>query len=103
MAMYSLIQYSSSIITQFYYAYPSRSQYMYWDLAGNFFFFLTFGYTATIKTLNKFIPKNSLFSYSNILQLLFMFIVQLSGQILMVVAISGTFANYINYYLHGGQ
>ena len=48
MALYSLIQYTSTIMTQFFYAYPSDFQYLYWDLAGYFFFFLTFGYTETI-------------------------------------------------------
>ena len=53
MALYSLIQYTSTIITQVYYAYPSDFQYLYWDLAGNFFFFLTFGYTGTVDKLTK--------------------------------------------------
>lgn len=48
MALYSLIQYTSTIITQYFYAYPGQIQYLYWDLAGNFFFFITFGYTSTI-------------------------------------------------------
>ena len=49
----TLIQYTSTIITQVYYAYPSDFQYLYWDLAGNFFFFLTFGYTGTVNKLTK--------------------------------------------------
>jgi len=47
MAIYSLIQYTSSIICQIFYSYPGDFQYLYWDLFGNFFLFLTFGNTGT--------------------------------------------------------
>ncbi len=66
MALYSLIQYTSTIIAQFFYAYPSDFQFLYWDLAGNFFFFLTFGYTGTVSSLSRHVPNNSLFCLTNI-------------------------------------
>lgn len=88
MALYSLIQYTSTIICQFYFSYPADFQYLYWDLAGNFFFFLTFGYTSTVKTLSRHIPNNSLFCLTNIFQVVFMFIIQLIGQICMIITLS---------------
>jgi hypothetical protein len=89
MALYSLIQYSSTIIIQIYYAYPSDFHYLYWDLAGNFFFFLTFGYTGTVQKLSKERPNSSLFCVTNIFQVIFMFAVQLIGQIVMILALTG--------------
>eukprot|EP00919_Chromeraceae_sp_WS-2016_P027497 GHVR01065284.1.p1 GENE.GHVR01065284.1~~GHVR01065284.1.p1 ORF type:complete len:127 (+),score=1.17 GHVR01065284.1:682-1062(+) len=53
MAIYSLIQYTTTIICQIFYSYPSDFQYLYWDLACNFFFFLVFGYTETAESLSK--------------------------------------------------
>jgi hypothetical protein len=90
MALYSLIQYTSTIITQVYYAYPSDFQYLYWDLAGNFFFFLTFGYTGTVEKLTKERPNSSLFSITNIVQVLSMFLIQLIGQVCMIITLSGS-------------
>lgn len=89
MALYSLIQYTSTILIQFFFAYPSDFQYLYWDLGGNFFFFLTFGYTGTVEKLSKHIPNNSLFCLTNIFQVIFMFAIQLVGQISMILALSG--------------
>lgn len=90
MALYSLVQYSSTIITQYYYSYPADLQYLYWDICGNFFFFLTFGYTGTVKFLNKHVPPMSLFSFSNLFQVIFMFGIQLIGQISMIIALNGS-------------
>jgi hypothetical protein len=53
MAMYSLIQYTSALICQYYYAYPSDIKYFYWDIAGNFLLLLTYGYIGTCKKLTK--------------------------------------------------
>ena len=103
MALYSLIQYTSTIIAQIYYAYPSDFQYLYWDLGGNFFFFLTFGYTGTVQKLSKERPNNSLFSITNVFQVIFMFAIQLIGQIMMIIAISGEFNNDIQYSANGGE
>lgn len=91
MASYSLVQYTSTIIAQFFYAYPSDFHYLYWDLAGNFFFFLTFGYTGTVKNLSKHIPSSSLFSFTNIFQIVIMFAIQIIGQISMILALGGMF------------
>lgn len=52
MAMYSLIQYSSAVICQFYVTYPSDLSFLYWDIFGNFLFFVTFGYTQTAPVLS---------------------------------------------------
>ena len=102
MALYSLVQYSSTIIVQFFFSYPADFQYLYWDLGGNFFFFLTFGYTATADKLNKHIPNNSLFCFTNIFQVVFMFGIQLIGQICMMLALGGAFNADIDYSKNGG-
>jgi len=91
MALYSLIQYTTTIISEFYYAYPSDLQYLYWDVGCNFFFFLTIGYTGTVVALNKHIPNSSLFSVTNVFQVLFMFAIQVIGQISMILALSRVF------------
>lgn len=103
MALYSLIQYTSTILTQFFYCYPSDFQYLYWDLAGNFFFFLTFGYTGTVNKLSRHLPTNSLFSFTNAFQVIFMFVIQLVGQICTVLALAGAFNPDIDYANNGGQ
>ena len=48
MVLYSFIQYSTCVISQIYYTYPSDFEFIYWDLFCNFFFFLTFGMTPTV-------------------------------------------------------
>ncbi len=53
MAIYSLIQYNSVVIIQYYYGFPGDFHYMYWDTCCNFVFFLTFGYTGTSNKLTK--------------------------------------------------
>jgi cation-transporting ATPase 13A2 len=47
MASYSLVQYTTSIICQIYYAYPPDFNYLYWDIVCNFFFIVVIGYTDT--------------------------------------------------------
>ena len=103
MALYSLIQYTSTILVQFFFSYAADFQYLYWDVAGNLFFFLTFGFTGTVKKLSKHIPNDSLFCLTNIFQVLFMFGIQIIGQICMVVALHGAFNNDIDYSRNGGS
>ena len=102
MALYSLIQYTSTVICSFYYAYPADFQYLYWDMFGNFFFFLTFGYTGTVAFLNKNIPPMSLFSFSNLFQIIFMFAIQIIGQISMILVMNGPLGDEILYSQTGG-
>lgn len=78
------------MIAEFFYAYPSDFHYLYWD-GCNFLFFLTIAYTGTIEKINKHIPSISLFSITNIFQVLFIFVIQLLGQICMILALSGLF------------
>ena len=98
MALYSLIQYTTTIMTQFYFSYPGDFQYLYWDIFCNFLLFLTVGYTGTAEKLSVEIPKGSLFTVSNMVQVLWMFGVQLMGQFLMLYAITQPFADRIGYY-----
>ena len=97
MVMYSLIQYTTSIICQFYFTYPSDFQFLYWDMACNFFFFMTFGYTPTEGVLSKKTPQRSLFTLSNVIQILAMNVIQLVGQIVMIASMVTIFASDINY------
>ena len=75
------------MITQFYSAYPSDFGFLYWDLACNFFFFMTFGYTKTTKKLSVEKPKATLLTKSNIASLACMYVIQLGGQLLMLYAL----------------
>lgn len=79
MACYSLIQYNVVLIAQFFYGYPADFHWLYWDIFCNFVFFLTFGYTGTAKTLTKEAPNCSLFTISNISQLLIAYFLQMIG------------------------
>ena len=103
MALYSLTQYSSTVILQYFYAYPADLQFLYWDLGCNFFFFLTIGYTASEDKLSKLIPSDSLFSLSNVLCVTIMFALQLTCQIISLVIISNSpFSDYVDYWNIGG-
>jgi len=59
-------------------------QYLYEDLALNFFLIIFVGYTATANRLSVEKPRKTLFSVTNICQILFMFLVQAGGQILSI-------------------
>lgn len=103
MAMYSFIQYSSSMMLEFMYSYPSDYQFVYWDVCGNFFFFITFGYTGTADKLSPEKPSYLLLSLTNLIQLAAMFILQFLGQLLMIYSLGHIFADDINYSQTGGQ
>ena len=102
MASYSLTQYTTSIIAQLYYSYPADFHYLYWDIGCNFFFIVFVGFTSTTDKLSVAIPNNSLFCFTNIFQVLFAFGLNVVGQIGMILAISGMFANTVNYSANGG-
>lgn len=97
MAIYSLVQYNTVLISQFFYAYPADFHWIYWDLCCNFVFFLTFGYTGTTNKLTKEAPNNSLFTLSNITQLLIAFFIQMLGQFMMIVGLAYIFNEEIDY------
>lgn len=104
MALYSLIQYTSTVITQFYYGYPADLQYLYWDIGCNFFFFLTIGYTASADSLSILRPNDSLFSVSNVICVLVMFIIQLVGQISVILLMANPpFNSVIGYDTNAGE
>ena len=52
MAIYSLIQFSSTIILELYLQYPADFQFLYWDLVLNFSMIIFVGYTATASRLS---------------------------------------------------
>lgn len=104
MALYSLTQYSSTVLVQYFYAYPADFQYLYWDIACNFFFFLTIGYTGSEYKLSKLIPSDSLFSLGNVMSVLVMFGLQLCCQILALFIMSNPpFSDMINYWGIAGE
>jgi hypothetical protein len=91
MCLYSLIQYTSTILTQIYYCYPSDFHYLYWDLFGNMFFFVTLGRTETVEKLTKDKPGCKLFGWENMKKVLTVVIVQAMGQVIMVKLLESTY------------
>lgn len=53
MALYALIQSTTTVITQYYFCFPSDMGLFYWDFCGNFLFFMVFGFTETSKKLTS--------------------------------------------------
>ena len=102
MASYALTQYVVTTISEIFYAYPAQYQYMYWDLACNFFFIILIGRTGTTSSLSSARPSNSLFCFSNLFQVMFSFILILIGDICMVTSLSGLFSSLIDYPQVGG-
>lgn len=86
MAMYSLIQFSSTIVTEIFLQYPADFQFLYWDVCMNFLLILFIGYTSTADKLSIQKPRNSLFSFTNLLQIIFMFLVQFGCQFAVLYA-----------------
>lgn len=77
-------------------------QFVYQDLFLNAFFVFILGNIGTADELCKEKPPASLFSFANVMQLLFFHVVQTAGQILAVVAAGGPFAETLDYYSQGG-
>jgi magnesium-transporting ATPase (P-type) len=104
MALYSLIQYTSTVITEYYYGYPADLQYLYWDIACNFFFFLTIGYTSCASRLSELRPNDRLFSFSNMFCVISLFLIQLVGQFLVIILMAGgtIFTSILQYYTYAG-
>lgn len=98
MALYSLIQYTSAVICQYYFSYPADFSFLYWDIFGNFLFFITFGYTGTAEKLSDQKPARSLFTVTNLFQVAVMYLTQLAGQILMIFSIANFFPEYVGYW-----
>ena len=84
MAMYSLIQFTSSLVCEYYLQYPADFHYLYWDICMNFLLILFVGYTATADKLSVQKPRNSLFSATNLFQIMIMFVIQFAGQIFAI-------------------
>lgn len=83
-AMYSLIQYSTSIICEIFLQYPADLQFLYWDVALDFLLVLFLGYTGTAATLTVDKPRNSLFSCTNLFQVIAMFVIQFVAQFAVI-------------------
>jgi magnesium-transporting ATPase (P-type) len=101
MAIYSLTQYTTTVIAERYLQYPADMQYLYWDLILNFFFIVFVGYTATAKKLSIERPRSSLFSFTNLFQMMSAFALQLAGQISIIAIYQLVEADY--YYSNGGM
>jgi hypothetical protein len=84
MAIYSLIQYTTTVLSQRYLQYPADLQYLYWDLILNFSFIFFIGYTSTAKELSVDRPRSSLFCFTNLMQMMFAFGTQVAGQISII-------------------
>lgn len=103
MASYSLVQYTTSIICELFFAYPPDFDYLYWDIFCNFFFIVVIGYTATEDKLSIDKPNNSLFCFTNLAQVMIVFGIQVLGQISMILTLSGAFNETLNYANIGGM
>jgi hypothetical protein len=66
-------------------------------------FVLLLGNISTSRRLTLERPEASLFSLGNITELLSYYILQLSGQILTLLAVNGPFADNIDYFSVGGD
>ncbi len=84
MAIYSLIQYTTTVLSQKYLQYPADLQYLYWDLCLNFAFIVFIGNTRTADTLTPDRPRSSLFCFTNLFQMIIVFGIQAAGQISMI-------------------
>jgi hypothetical protein len=103
MASYSLVQYTTSIICQLFFAYSPDFAYLYWDIVCNFFFIVVIGYTSTEDKLSVDKPNNSLFCFTNLAQVMIVFAIQVLGQISMILALSGAFSETLDYRSIGGM
>jgi hypothetical protein len=103
MASYSLVQYTTSIIAELFFAYPPDFNYLYWDIFCNFFFIVVIGYTATEDKLSIEKPNNSLFCFTNLAQVMIVFAIQVLGQISMILTLSGMFSDTLGYLSIGGM
>ena len=103
MALYSLIQYSTVVICQFYFTYPATGQFTYWDIFGNFLFFMTVGYTGTAERLSAAKPSRSLFTVTNMSQVGIMYLIQLLGQLFMIYSLANFFSDEAEYDKYGGE
>jgi cation-transporting P-type ATPase 13A2 len=84
MAIYSLIEYTTTVLSQKFLQYPGDLQYLYWDLCLNFFFIVFIGNTQTAEKLTPERPRSSLFCFTNLLQMIIIFAIQLAGQISII-------------------
>lgn len=98
MAIYSLIQYTTTVVSQKFLQYPADLQYLYWDLALNFFFILFIGNTYTARDLSIEKPKSSLFCFSNLFQILIAFGTQAAGQISIIAIYQLVEGDYYSQY-----
>ena len=101
MALYGLVQYSTGVILQFYYTYPSDLSFTYWDVCLNFLFFIFVGYTPTADSLSDKKPQARLSGCTSVCKVLMMYVLQLIGQILMIIFVSTVFAEEIDYFNTG--
>ena len=81
--------------------YPQDFQFLYWDLAGNFIFIIFIGYTNTATELSIEKPRSSLFCFTNLLQIMMAFGIQLAGQISIIAIFQQSEPDY--YSVKGGM
>ena len=81
--------------------YPQDFQFLYWDLAGNFIFIIFIGYTNTATELSIEKPRSSLFCFTNLLQIMMAFAIQLAGHISYIAIFQAADPDY--YAANGGM
>jgi hypothetical protein len=81
--------------------YPQDFHYLYWDLGLNFIYIIFIGYTNTATTLSIEKPRSSLFCFTNLLQIMMAFGIQLAGQISIIAIFQQSEPDY--YSVKGGM
>lgn len=100
MAIYSLMEFTTTSILEVFLEYSPDFQFLYWDVALNFLPIVFLGYTATADRLSVEKPRSTLFSLTNIAQILVMFAIQFAGQIFSILVFSWVESDY--YAQEGG-
>ena len=83
-AMYCLVEFTATVISLRYLQFLLDAQYLYWDVGLDFIFILLVGYTKTAKDLSVLKPRGSLFSVTNLLQIVVAFLIQAGAQIVII-------------------
>jgi cation-transporting ATPase 13A3/4/5 len=102
MASYGLTQYSSSLINQYFFSYPSEGQFIYWDIILNILFVFLLGNIGTAPRLSPERPSASLLSISNLVKLFSYFFFAIIAQVVALLAVNGPFADEVDYNRFGG-
>ena len=101
MAIYSLTQYSTTVLSEKFIQYNGDLQYLYWDLVLNFCFIVFIGYTGSADKLSVDRPRSSLFSFTNLFSMMVVFVTVVVSQIVFIAVYEKHDPTY--YWTNGGM